>query len=200
MRCKSLAPMMLRVRPAQWTTTSASGSGTSSEIRNASSPPGALRLPGIVARRCSSGSPGIEEDNVFAALLAGVQFLGTHGGHMVHHLHLLPKILAGHVHAPLGGIARSGPVVDAPVEYLNVAIAHALQGGCSERCPSSIIVADDDQGALVRYQTPHPKFQLPARDQAGAGDMRAVVFTRFSYVNAGAGRLGIEQVLEICKG
>jgi hypothetical protein len=143
---------------------------------------------------------GIEENNVLTALLAGMEFLGTHGGHMVHHLHLLPKILAGHVHAPFRSIAKSGPVIDASVEHVHLAIAHALQGGCSERGSLSIIVTDDDRGALVRHQTPHPKFQLPARYQAGAGDMRAVVFTRFSYVNTGAGRLGIEQVLEICRG
>jgi hypothetical protein len=82
---------------------------------------------------------------------------------MVHDLHLLPKILAGHVHAPLSGIAHGGPAVDAPVEYVNVAITHALQGGCSERCPSSIVIADDDQGALVWHQAPHAKFQLSTR-------------------------------------
>src|SRR5262249_34858890 len=143
------------------------------------------------------GCSGIEEDNVLAALLAGIQLLGTHGGHMVHHLHLLPKILAGHVHAPLSGIAHSSPAVDAPLEYVPVAIAHALQSGSSEYRPSSIVVADNDQGTLVRYQTPHAKFQFPARYQAGARDMRTVVFTRLSYVNAGARRLSIEHVLEI---
>src|SRR2546422_1887335 len=111
---------------------------------------------------------------------------------MVHYLHLLPKILAGHVYAPFSGIAHSSPAVDAPVEYLNVAVAHALQGGCCERRPSSIVVADDDQSALVRHQAPHAEFQFPARYQAGARDMRTVIFTRLSYINAGAGRLGID--------
>ena len=118
----------------------------------------------------------------------------------MHHLHLLPKILAGHVHAPLGSIAHGGPAVDTTVEHLNVAITHTLQGGCSERRPSSIVVTDNDHSALVRHQTLHAKFQFPARYQAGARDMRAVVFTRFSYVNAGAGRLGIKQVPEIGRG
>src|SRR4029453_3581214 len=119
---------------------------------------------------------------------------------MVHYLHLFPKILAGHVHAPLSSIAHGSPVVDTTIEYVHVAIAHALQSGSSEYRPSSIVVADNDQGALVRHQTPHPKFQFPTRYQAGARDMRTVVFTRFSYVNAGAGRLGIEHVLEFCRG
>src|SRR5215510_1602771 len=193
MRCKSLAPMMLRVRPAQCTTTSASRSGTSSKIRNASSPPGATAARDGSAPVFFRGA-GIEEDNVLTALLAGVQFLGTHAGHMVHHLHLLPKILAGHIHAPFGGIIHGGPAVDAPVEHLHVVIAHALEGGGGKRRPSSIVVADDDQSALVRHQAPHPKFQLPAWYQAGARDMRTVVFPRFAYVNIGAGRLGIEPV------
>ena len=55
MRCRSRAPTMLRVRPAQCTTTVASGSGTRSAMCMATSPLGALRLPGMVTRRCSSG-------------------------------------------------------------------------------------------------------------------------------------------------
>src|SRR5882724_9472022 len=55
MRWRRRAPMMLRVRPAQCTTMVALGSGARSAMCRATSPLGALRPPGMVARRCSSG-------------------------------------------------------------------------------------------------------------------------------------------------
>ena len=48
------APMMLRVRPAQLTTTRVFGSGTRSPMRYASSPPGTLMPVGIDMRVNSS--------------------------------------------------------------------------------------------------------------------------------------------------
>jgi hypothetical protein len=44
------APMMLRVRPAQLTTTSVAGSGAASRMRNTSSAPGMSIPPGIDTR------------------------------------------------------------------------------------------------------------------------------------------------------
>ena len=56
MRWSTRAPMMLRVRPAQLITTVALGRAlTRSWMRSASSPPGALRPPGMQKRRYSSG-------------------------------------------------------------------------------------------------------------------------------------------------
>ena len=55
-RWSTRAPMMLRVRPAQLITTVALGRAlTRSWMRSASSPPGALRPPGMQKRRYSSG-------------------------------------------------------------------------------------------------------------------------------------------------
>ena len=56
-RCNPLVPMMLRVRPAQLTTTVVSGSSSlvMSVMRRANSPPGTLRPPGMQKRRYSSG-------------------------------------------------------------------------------------------------------------------------------------------------
>ena len=48
------APMMLRVRPAQLTTTSVSGEGAMSRTRSTSSAPGTLVAVGIETRRYSS--------------------------------------------------------------------------------------------------------------------------------------------------
>ena len=47
-------PMMLRVRPAQWTTTVVSGRGAMARRRWTSSAPGTLTEPGIVIVRCSA--------------------------------------------------------------------------------------------------------------------------------------------------
>ena len=48
------APMMLRVRPAQLTTTSVSGSGATSRTRSTSSAPGTSMPPGMAMRWYSS--------------------------------------------------------------------------------------------------------------------------------------------------
>ena len=47
-------PMMLRVRPAQFTTTTVSGLGARSWMRQASSAPGTSMPPGMLMRRYSS--------------------------------------------------------------------------------------------------------------------------------------------------
>src|SRR5262249_22106496 len=105
-----------------------------------------------------------------------------------------------YVHTPFGAIAHRGPAIDPTVEHFNLAIAHALQRGSSQRRSSAIVVADDDHGALVRHQAPHAKFQFTAWDQAGARNMRAVVFASFPYVDTSAGGLGIKHVLQVCRG
>ena len=68
MRWSTRAPMMLRVRPAQLTTTVAFGrSRRRSWIRRASSPPGTLRPPGMQNRWYSSGVRVSTNDQVVAA-------------------------------------------------------------------------------------------------------------------------------------
>ena len=72
-------------------------------MRRASSPPGALRPPGMQKRRYSSGVRVSRMSSVVAPALAARQLVGVDGGHVVLHLDLLAEVLAGHVHAPLGG-------------------------------------------------------------------------------------------------
>ena len=50
---RDCAPMMLRVRPAQFTTTVVFGFGASSRTRYTSSPPGTQVLPGMFITRYS---------------------------------------------------------------------------------------------------------------------------------------------------
>ena len=118
--------------------------------------------------------------------------------HVMHHFHLFPEILAGHVGAPLGGLVVAHPAVDAPLQDSHVAVPHAFQRGGCQRRAAPIVVAHHHTGARKRHRLRHVKFELPARQQAHPWNVRAVVFARLSDVDAGRRRIACQKVEQGC--
>ena len=93
------APMMLRVRPAQLTTTSVSGEGAMSRTRSTSSAPGTLVAVGIETRRYSSNGR-LSSTTMSARLsISRLQLLGADVRRVAGVLDEFAERLARHIHA-----------------------------------------------------------------------------------------------------
>ena len=110
------APMMLRVRPAQLTTTVVSGDGAISRARNTSSAPGTLVEVGIETREYSSN--GRLSSTTRSAPLADQLFQLRRGdiGRVVGVLDIFAERLARHVDAREQFEARRTPARHAAIE------------------------------------------------------------------------------------
>ena len=111
------APMMLRVRPAQLTTTSVSGDGAISRARSTSSAPGTLVAVGIDTREYSSN--GRLSSTTMSALFAQQLFelLRRDAGRAAGMLDIFAERFARHVDAREQLEARGLPGADAAVEH-----------------------------------------------------------------------------------
>ena len=112
---------------------------------------------------------------------------GVNLWYMVHHLHLLAKVLADYIAAPLGGVVLDAPLGDAPFQHGHVGVTHPLQGGGGQIGPAPIVITQDYLGIFDRNRGRHAELQVPAGDQAGVGDVGAVVLTRLSNIDQGKG-------------
>ena len=93
------APMMLRVRPAQLTTTSVSGEGAMSRTRSTSSAPGTLVAVGIETRGYSSNGRLSSTTMSVPSRISALQLLGRNARRVARVLDELAERLARHVDA-----------------------------------------------------------------------------------------------------
>ena len=142
------------------------------------------------------GRARIEDDELLALLDARREVLALDLGHVVDHLDLLAEVLARNVHPPLGLESVRDPAVDSAVEHRDLAIAHALQGSRGEPGAPAVVVTHHDGRALEGHRLRRLKLQLPARDQARAGDVATVVLAGLPDVDQGERLLAREQTLE----
>ena len=112
-----------------------------------------------------------------------MQLSGVDLGNVVDHFHLLAEYLADDVAPPLGGKVQGGPLVYAPVQYRNIAVAHALQSFGGQSCPPAVVIADNYLATLYRHCGGHLGFQVASGDQAGVDDVGAVILTRLSHID-----------------
>ncbi len=121
------APMMLRVRPAQLTTTRVSGEGAMSRTRSTSSAPGTLVAVGIETRRYSSN--GRLSSTTMSAPLANqaVELFRSDIRRVAGVLDEFAERLARHVDAGEQLEARRRPGGDAAVEIRQVGVAGARE-------------------------------------------------------------------------
>jgi len=126
---------------------------------------------------------GVQDNQFVPALYPLVQLGGVDLGYVVYYFHLLAEHLADNVAPPLGGEILGGPLVDAAVQYRNIAVAHALQSFGGQSCPASVVVADNYMATLYRHCGRHLGFQVPAGNQAGVDDVGAVILTRLSHID-----------------
>ena len=164
MRWSTRAPMMLRVRPAQFTTTVAFGRSRSrSWMRRASSPPGALRPPGMQKRWYSSGvrvsrmissSPRRWRRASSSASMVGTWCCTST---------FSPKSLLGTFMPHSVGRFLAGPAVDPALQHRHAAVAHALQRARGQRRAAAIVVAHHHLRAAARDE---PR---PCGPRAGGG-------------------------------
>ena len=119
------APMMLRVRPAQLTTTSVSGEGAMSCTRSTSSAPGTLVAVGIETRWIFVERPAVEHHHVGAAAHQAVELLGADARRAAVVLDEFAERLARHVDAGEQLEAGLLPGRDAAVEIGEVGVAGA---------------------------------------------------------------------------
>ena len=193
---------MLRVRPAQLTMTVVSGSNSAvmSVIRRADSPPGDAAPAGDAEPPVFLRRAGIQNHQLVAPLHPPAQFSGVNFRDVMHHLHLFAEILAGDVDPPLGRVVPADPAVDAPGQHGYLSITEFLQSSGGQGGPAAVIVAQDYRDAGVGNRRGQPELQLPAGYQAGAGDVRTVVFPGFPNVNQGKGRVALQQGIKVFGG
>src|SRR4029450_12808688 len=117
----------------------------------------------------------IEDDELLAVLDARREILALDLGHVVDHFDLLAEVLARDVHAPLGLESVVDPALDPAVEHGDLAIAQALERARREPGAAAVVVTHHDRRALEGHGLRQLEFQLPARDQARAGNVAAVV-------------------------
>ena len=91
--------------------------------------PGRAAAPGDAEAPVLLRRARVDDEELVAAALAARQLVRVDGGHVVLHLHLLAEVLAGHVHAPLGGMVEAGPAIDAALQHRHAA--------CSPCAPAS---------------------------------------------------------------
>ena len=135
------------------------------------------------------GGAGVEDNQLVAPFDAFVEVFGTDFRYVVHRLQLFAEVLAGHVHPPFGGVVPAGPAVDAALQHGDVDVAETFQRGCGQRGAAAVVVANDDGDAFGRHRRLDDVFDAPPGYQAGARDVRAVVFSRLPDVNEG--KLGV---------
>ena len=177
MRCSTRAPMMLRVRPAQFTMMVVSVSMSRGDVGDAQGQlaAGNAAAAGDAEATELLGRARIENDELLAAPDARREILGFDLGNVVDDLHLLAEVLAGNVHAPFGLESIGDPAVDAAVEHRDLAVAQPLERARRERRAPPVVVAHDDRRALEGHRLRHNQLELPARDEARAGNVAAVV-------------------------
>ncbi len=196
--------MMLRVRPAQLTTTvvPSPASFRMSVTQDVGHPK--HQLPSRHAAATGDAEPpvllrgaGIQDDQALPPPHSGMKLSGLHFGDVVDHLHLLTEVLAGNVHAPLGGVTVGHPAVDATLQDRHVTVPHAFQGGGGQPGPPPVVVAHGHPGALEGHQVPHLELQQPPRQRAGTRDVAAVVLAVLPHVQYGKAGARLDEVMKV---
>ena len=157
------APMMLRVRPAQFTTTSVSGFGAMSWMRSTSSAPGTLVEVGIETRWYSSN--GRLSTTTMSALLriSASSSLGGNRRRAAVVLDMLAERLARHVDAGEQLEAGLLPAGHAAIEDGDVGVAGARQHVGGALCQAVVVVDQHDARGVARHQSGKAQLQAAQR-------------------------------------
>ena len=115
--------MMLRVRPAQLTTTMVSGEGARSRARSTSSAPGTLMPVGIETREYSSNGRLSSTTMLARSRISAGQFVGRDAGRVAVVLDEFAERLARHIDAGKQLVAGGLPCGNAAVQHVEVAVA-----------------------------------------------------------------------------
>ena len=194
--------MMLRVRPAQLTTTVASagrvGEGVGDPQRQLGA--GHTAAAGDAESPVFLGRAGVEDDQLVAALDPLVQVVGADFRYVVYDFDALAEVLRGYVDAPLGGQVEAGPAIHAAGEPGDVAVAHRLGGGGGAYDAARVVVAEDQGGIGMRHRLSQLKLQAPARNQRRPGNMRGVVLPHLAHIDEGVGGVGGHPGLQLLGG
>ena len=160
------APMMLRVRPAQLTTTSVSGEGARSWTRSTSSAPGTLTRVGIETRWIFVERPAVEHDHVGAAANQPIELVGRDARRAAGVLDEFAEGLARHVDAGEQLEAGRGPGRDAAGEHVRRPCSRRERAPRRALGEAVVIVAQHDAGRAARHQPRHPQLEAAQGQRA----------------------------------
>ena len=136
---------------------------------------------------------GVHDNELLAGVDASFEFDGVDFGDAVLHLHALAEVLAGDVRAPFGGEVEGGPAVDAAFQDGDAGVAHAPGGDGGEGGLLASIVAEDQGHAGEGDEGWEVVLDAMAGEEAGAGDVGAVVAAGVADVEEGEFFLGGEE-------
>ncbi len=147
------APIMLRVRPAQLTTTVVAGDGAISRARNTSSAPGTLVEVGIDTREYSSNGRLSSTTRSAPSRISCSSSERRDIGRVFGVLDIFAERLARHVDAREQFEARRTPARHAAVENGNIGIAIARQDRGGTLRETVTVIAQHDAGTAPRHET-----------------------------------------------